>query len=42
MLEKLIDWSIHNKFMVILATVFLIVGGIYSLKNIPIDRKSVV
>ena len=37
MLEKLIDWSIHNKFMVILATVFLIVGGIYSLKNIPID-----
>ncbi len=37
MLEKLIEWSIHNKFMVILATVFLIVGGIYSLKNIPID-----
>ena len=37
MLEKLIDWSIHNKFMVVLATVFMIVGGIYSLKNIPID-----
>ena len=37
MLEKIIDWSMHNKFMVILATVFLIIGGIYSLKNIPID-----
>ena len=37
MLEKIIDWSIHNKFLVILATVFLIIGGIYSLKNIPID-----
>lgn len=37
MLENIIGWSIRNKFMVILATVFLIVGGIYSLKNIPID-----
>ncbi|MHB1398381.1 MAG: efflux RND transporter permease subunit [Trichloromonadaceae bacterium] len=37
MLEKIIDWSAHNKFMVVLATVFLIVGGLYSLKNIPID-----
>ena len=37
MLEKIIDWSARNKFMVILATVFLIIGGIYSLKNIPID-----
>ncbi|WP_432822700.1 efflux RND transporter permease subunit, partial [Trichloromonas sp.] len=37
MLENIISWSIRNKFMVILATVFLIVGGIYSLKNIPID-----
>ena len=37
MLEKIIDWSAHNKFIVVLATVFLIVGGLYSLKSIPID-----
>jgi Cu(I)/Ag(I) efflux system membrane protein CusA/SilA len=37
MLEKIIDWSSRNRFMVILATVFIIVGGIYSLRNIPID-----
>jgi Cu(I)/Ag(I) efflux system membrane protein CusA/SilA len=37
MLEKIIDWSIQNKFMVILATLFVIVGGLYSLKNTPVD-----
>jgi Cu(I)/Ag(I) efflux system membrane protein CusA/SilA len=37
MIENIIDWSVRNKFMVVLVTVFLIVGGIYSLKNIPID-----
>jgi Cu(I)/Ag(I) efflux system membrane protein CusA/SilA len=37
MLEKIIEWSVHNRFMVVLVTAFLIVGGIYSLKNIPID-----
>ena len=37
MLEKIIEWSVRNKFMVVLATAFLLVGGIYSLKNIPID-----
>ncbi|MGE4579101.1 MAG: efflux RND transporter permease subunit [Desulfuromonadales bacterium] len=37
MLEKIIEWSIRNTFVVVLATVFLVVGGIYSLRNIPID-----
>jgi copper/silver efflux system protein len=37
MLEKIIEWSSRNTFMVVLATAFLIVGGIYSLRNIPID-----
>jgi len=37
MLEKTIEWSSRNRFMVVLATVFIIVGGIYSLRNIPID-----
>src|SRR6056297_541720 len=37
MLEKIIEWSSRNRFMVILATVFIVVGGIYALRNIPID-----
>jgi len=37
MLEKIIDWSIKNKFMVVLATLFFIVGGLYSMMKMPID-----
>ena len=37
MLEKIIEWSSRNRFMVILATVFITVGGVYALRNIPID-----
>ncbi len=37
MLEKIIDWSIKNKFMVVLMTVFFVVGGLYALKNTPLD-----
>jgi len=37
MLEKIIKWSLRNKFFVILATLFVIAWGIYSLKTIPLD-----
>ncbi|MDO3379907.1 efflux RND transporter permease subunit [Geoalkalibacter halelectricus] len=37
MLEKIIEWSSRNRFMVVLATIILIIGGIYSLRNIAID-----
>ncbi|MBW2218017.1 MAG: efflux RND transporter permease subunit, partial [Deltaproteobacteria bacterium] len=37
MIEKIIEWSIRNKFMVILATIFIIIGGILAAKEIPID-----
>ena len=37
MLEKIIEWSIRNKFMVTLMTFFMIAAGVYSLKNTPID-----
>jgi copper/silver efflux system protein len=37
MLEKVIDWSLQNKFMVVLMTLFLVIGGVYSLKNTPVD-----
>ena len=37
MLEKIIDLSIKNKFIVILFTIFVIGLGVYSLRNTPVD-----
>ena len=37
MLARIIEWSINNKFLVLLAAVFLTVAGIYSLWNTPLD-----
>ncbi len=37
MLERVIDWSIRNKFLVILATVFVALGGGYALRQTPLD-----
>jgi Cu(I)/Ag(I) efflux system membrane protein CusA/SilA len=37
MLERIIDWSIHNKFLVILSTVFVALGGGYALRQTPVD-----
>ena len=37
MLEKIIEGSVRNKFMVILAVLFLIGWGIYSMLSISID-----
>ncbi|MFH2060258.1 MAG: efflux RND transporter permease subunit [Pseudomonadota bacterium] len=37
MIEKIIEWSVHNKFMVILATVFIIVAGIFAMMKTPLD-----
>jgi len=37
MLERLIEWSVRNKFIVTLLTGFAIVAGIYSLNETPID-----
>ena len=37
MLEKIINWSIQNTFMVVLLTLFMVIGGVYSLKNTPVD-----
>jgi len=36
---KIIEWSVNNKFMVIILTLVLIGGGIYSLQNIPLDAQ---
>ena len=37
MLRSIIDFSLKNKFLVLLGTLALILGGIYALRNIPLD-----
>ncbi len=37
MIEKIIELSVNNKFMVILITIFVIIGGILALNAIPLD-----
>src|SRR6185436_1763345 len=37
MLQRIIDFSLKNKFIVLLGTIALVLGGGYALKNIPLD-----
>ena len=37
MIEKIIDWSIDNRFMVLMLTVILVGWGIYAVKQTPLD-----
>jgi len=37
MLSRIIEWSGRNRFLVLLATLFVIVGGIYAVLRTPID-----
>jgi len=37
MIARLIHWSIRNRFLVLLATVFIAAWGVYSLKETPLD-----
>src|SRR5947208_5053229 len=37
MLKGIIDFSLKNKFIVLLATAALVLGGIYSVRNLPLD-----
>jgi len=37
MLKGIIDFSLKNKFIVLLGTIALVLGGVYALKNIPLD-----
>jgi len=37
MIEKIIEWSINNKFMVLLATLFVAFGGTLAMLNTPLD-----
>jgi Cu(I)/Ag(I) efflux system membrane protein CusA/SilA len=37
MLKGIIDFSLKNKFVVLLGTIALLFGGVYALRNIPLD-----
>ncbi|QDK42365.1 CusA/CzcA family heavy metal efflux RND transporter [Bacteriovorax stolpii] len=37
MIKKIIEFSAHNRFLVIFLTAIAVLGGIYSLKKIPLD-----
>jgi Cu(I)/Ag(I) efflux system membrane protein CusA/SilA len=37
MIKKIIEFSAHNRFLVIALTIVLLFGGFYSLKKIPLD-----
>jgi len=37
MLAKIIEYSIRNRFLILLATLFVIFWGIYSLATTPLD-----
>lgn len=37
MIAGIIDWSIKNRFLVLLATAFIVMLGLYAVKNTPVD-----
>ncbi|MFO7604329.1 MAG: efflux RND transporter permease subunit [Gammaproteobacteria bacterium] len=37
MIEKIIHWSLQNRFLVVLLTLMLIAWGVYAIKNTPLD-----
>ena len=37
MLSRIIDFSLRNKFIVLLSTLGLVIGGIFAVRNIPLD-----
>ena len=37
MIARIIDWSLTNRFLVLLLTVFLTAWGIYAVKSTPLD-----
>lgn len=37
MIEAIIRWSITNRFLVLLATAMVVLGGLYALKHTPVD-----
>ncbi|MEP8024201.1 efflux RND transporter permease subunit, partial [Vibrio parahaemolyticus] len=37
MIGAIIRWSLNNRFMILIATLMLVLAGLYSVKNTPVD-----
>ncbi len=37
MIEKIIDFSVKNRFLVLMATLFIVIGSIWAIRNTPLD-----
>ncbi len=37
MITRLIEWSVHNRFLVLLATVFIVAWGLWAVRTTPVD-----
>ena len=37
MIEAIIRWSVYNRLLVLLITVLIAIGGLFSLKQTPVD-----
>lgn len=37
MIKKIIEFSAHNRFLVFVVTALLLAGGVYSVREIPLD-----
>ncbi|MEE9551607.1 MAG: CusA/CzcA family heavy metal efflux RND transporter, partial [Gammaproteobacteria bacterium] len=37
MIKEIINWSINNRFLILLLTLMLTIGGVYAVKQIPVD-----
>src|SRR6056297_1309485 len=37
MIKNIIEWSVNNRFMVILGTIFIIIGGVAAMTKMPVD-----
>ncbi len=37
MLARIIDWSVHNRFLAMLATIFIVIAGVIAIARTPLD-----
>ena len=37
MIERIMQWSVTNRFFIVLVAIMLAVGGIYTVKETPVD-----
>ena len=39
MLDRIIEWSVRNVFLVLLGTVFIVAAGVYAIVHMPVDAQ---